>query len=171
MHNIQALSIVGAACLVASVAPAQQAWTIVENKSPTNEGDQLSAAMVVGDAALILRCRDQTTEAAFSTKNTYLGKETVTVRYRFNSENPIKEIWRSSMDGRAAFASNPRDFIRSLPDNGRVFIRAIAADGQNKDANFKLSGVSDVREKIGRACNWSNEPDESTGTVKQPEAR
>ena len=171
MHNNQALSIVSAVCLVASMAAAQQAWSIVENKSASNDGDQLSAAMVVGDAVLILRCRDQTTEAAFSTKNTYLGNESVTVRYRINSESPIREVWRSSMDGRAAFAPNPMDFIRALPDNGRVFIRAIAADGQNKDANFKLSGVSEVRGKIGHACNWSNVPDELTGTLNQPQAR
>jgi hypothetical protein len=104
-------------------------------------------------------------------KNTVLGDESVTVRYRINSESPTKEAWRSSMDGRAAFAPNPMDFIRILPDNGRVFIRAIAADGQTKDANFKLSGVSAVRDKIGHACNWPNAPDESTGATNQPQAR
>ena len=171
MHNFQALSIVGAVCLVASTATAQQPWSIVENKSPTNDGTQLSAAMVVADAALILRCKDRTTEAAFSTKNAYLGDGSVTVRYRINSESPIKEVWRSSMDGRAAFAPKPMDFIRSLPDSGRVFIRAIAADGQNKDANFKLSGVSEVRDKIGHACNWSSGPNDSTGTTTPPQAR
>jgi hypothetical protein len=172
MHNIRVLSIVSAVWLVASAAAsAQQAWSIVENKSPKNDSDQLSAAMVVGDTALILRCREQTTEAAFSTKNTYLGESSVTVRYRINSESPVKEVWRPSMDGRAAFAPNPMDFIRSLPDNGRVFVRAIAADGQNKDANFKLSGVSEVKDKIGHACNWSGTPDEPTGALNQPQAR
>jgi len=169
MDNIWLLSIVGAVCLASAGASAQQAWSIVENKASINDGDQLSAAMAVGDAALILRCRDQITEAVFSTKNTYLGDKSVTVRYRINSESPIKEVWRSSMDGRAGFAPNPIDFIRSLPDNGRVFIRAIAADGKNKDANFKLSSVSEVRDKIGRACNWTNAP-ESTGTLNPPKS-
>jgi hypothetical protein len=171
MHNIRVLSIVRAVWLVASAAAsAQQGWSIVENKAPTNS-DQLSAAMVVGDVALILRCRDQTTEVAFSTKNTFLGDGDVTVHYRINPEDPIKEVWRPSMDGRAAFAPRPTDFIRSLPDSGRVFIRAIAADGKNKDVNVKLSGVSEVRDKIGRACNWSSEPDESTGTTSPSRAR
>ena len=173
MHGIQALLIIGAIGLVASAAAssAQQAWSIIENKSPTNDSEQLSAAMAVADAALILRCRDQTTEVAFSTKNTYLGDQSVTVRYRINSENPIKEVWRSSMDGHAAFAPNPVDFIRSLPENGRVFIRATAADGRNKDSNFKLSDVSEVRDKIGRACNWSHAPGKSTGTASPPQSR
>jgi hypothetical protein len=168
MHNVQALSIVCAVCLGASTAAAQNAWSIVENKSPTN---QLSAAMVVADAALILRCRDQTTEVAFSTRDTLLGDGYVTVRYRINSEDPVKEVWRASMDGHAAFAPKAMDFIRSLPDSGRVFIRAIAADGQNKDVNFKLSGASEVKDKIGRACNWSSGPEESTGTTSPAQAR
>jgi hypothetical protein len=53
-------------------ASAQQACSIVENKASINDRDhQLSAAMVVGDSALILRGRDQTTEVVFSTKNTF----------------------------------------------------------------------------------------------------
>ena len=81
--------------------------------------------LVVGDAALILRCREQKTEAAFSTKDTYLGDKPVTMRFRINSEDPIKEIWRPSVDGRAAFAPKPEDFIRALPDSGRVFINSL----------------------------------------------
>ena len=52
-------------------------------RSPSNwsniEGDlndddaQFSAGVVVGDAALILRCKEKKTEAAFSTKDTFLG--------------------------------------------------------------------------------------------------
>lgn len=172
MDKIRALSIVGAVCLVASAtASAQPTWSIVESKSPIYDSPQVSAAMVVGDAALILRCRDQGTEAAFSTKYTYLGDKSVTVRFRINFEDPIKELWRPSMDGRAAFAPNPVDFIRALPDNVRLFIRTIAADGKTKDANFKLSGVSEVRDKIGRACNWPGMPDHPTGAINPSQAR
>jgi hypothetical protein len=72
------------------------------------------------------------------------------------------------MNGRAAFAPKPEDFIRTLPGTGRIFIRAIAAGGNNKDANFQLAGVSEIREKISRACNWPNVTDEpTTGTVKR----
>ena len=71
------------------------------------------------------------------------------------------------MNGRAAFAPHPVDFIRALPDSGGAFIRALTADGSNKDANFQLSAVVEIREKIGRACNWPNVSDEpTTGTIK-----
>ena len=75
------------------------------------------------------------------------------------------------MNGRAAFAPNSVDFIRALPDNGRIFIRATAADGNNKDVNFILSGTSTIRDKIARACNWSDTSEEPVGNIRPPQAR
>ena len=151
---------------------AKSNWSIVESTSPTDNSSQFSAGMVVGDAALILRCREQKTEAAFSTRDTYLGDESVTVRFRIDLGEPVNEVWRSSMNGRAAFSQHPVDFIRALPDSGRVFIRALSADGNNKDANFQLAGVSEISEKIARACNWPSISDEpTTGTIKPLQPR
>ena len=48
-------------------------WQIEESKSPTDGSLQIVAANLVGDTVLILRCRDHTTEAAFSTKYNLLG--------------------------------------------------------------------------------------------------
>jgi hypothetical protein len=160
-----------AATASASVA-ANSNWSIVEDTSAANNNPQFSAGLVVGDAALILRCREERTEAAFSTRDTHLGGDNVTVRYRLDQREPVKEIWHSSVNGRAAFAPKAEDFIRALPDNGRVFIRAIAADGNNKDANFQLAGVSEIKNKIARACNWANVSDEpTTGTTTHQRPR
>ena len=160
------------AATASASAAANSNWSIVEDTSAAENSPQFSAGLVVGDAALILWCREEKTEAAFSTKDTYLGRENVTVRYRLDQQEPIKEVWRSSMDGRAAFASKAKDFVRALPSNGRVFIRAIAADGNNKDANFQLAGVSEIKDKIARACNWANGSDEpATGTIRRLQAQ
>ena len=43
-------------------------WQIEERKSPTDGSPQVVAANLIGDPVLILRCKDQTTEAAFCTK-------------------------------------------------------------------------------------------------------
>lgn len=151
---------------------AKSSWSIIEDAAPTDSSPQFSAGNAVGDTALILRCREQKTEAAFSTQDTYLGDESVTVRFRIDLQEPVKEVWRSSMNGRAAFAPHAVDFIRVLPDSGRVFIRAITPDGINKDANYQLAGVSEIRDKIARACNWTGTSDESTtGTVKPSQPR
>jgi hypothetical protein len=184
MANVLAFAIVGAlfACPLATFAqsppgPAgpvtaspRSGWSIIEDKSAPGKSAQFSAGTIMGDAALILRCREQRTEAAFSTEDTYLGEETVKVRYRIDLNEPIQQTWRSSINGRAAFAPKPMDLIRALPDNGRIFIRAIASDGNNKDANFIISGTSAIRDKIARACNWpatSEEPVESIPTPKE----
>ena len=114
---------------------------------------------------LILRCKDQTTEAAFSTKYNFLGSRFVDVTLLINDEKPFKEVWRASMDGRAAFASNAMEFIRMLPDNARLFVRTSRTDGKTKEANFNLGHVSDIRKKIAHACDWGRTPNEPVGSV------
>ena len=90
---------------------AQVNWSIDETKSPTDGSRQVIAANLVNDTVLILRCKDQTTEAAFSTRYNYLGSRSVDVTLRINDEKPFKEVWKASIDGRAAFAS---DAVKNL---------------------------------------------------------
>lgn len=155
------------AALVAAQSSAMGApgWSALESKSPEDGSSQIGGALVVGDTALILRCREQRTEAAYSTKDTYLGDDAVTVRIRINSDEPSKEVWRTSANSFAAFAPKAEEFIRALPDTGRVFIRALKPDNGNKDTNFVLSGVSEVRDKIAQACNWANSADDAAGSI------
>jgi hypothetical protein len=126
-------------------------WQIDESKSPSDGSPQVVAATLVNDTVLILRCKDQNTEAAFSTKYNYLGSRSVDVTLRLNDDKPFKQVWKASMDGRAAFASNAVEFIRMLPDNATLFIKTSRSDGKIKEANFNLGKVSDIRTKIAHA--------------------
>ena len=58
----------------------QANWSVDETKSPTDGSTQVVAANLVGDTVLILRCKEQTTEAAFSTQYNYLGYSSVDVQ-------------------------------------------------------------------------------------------
>jgi hypothetical protein len=149
----------------------QAHWSLDESKSPTDGSPQVVAANLVGDIVLILRCKDQITEAAFSTKYNYLGYKAVDVELRINDQNPVKEVWKASMDGRAAFAPDAIAFIRSLPDNGKLSIRATRSpDGKVKEGSFDLGAVSEVRNKIAEACDWGNAPvDEPVGSIDHQE--
>jgi hypothetical protein len=141
-------------------------WQIEESKSPTDGSPQIVAANLVGDTALILRCKDQTTEAAFSTKYNWHGSKSVDVALRINDEKPFKKLWKASIDGRAAFASDAVEFIRMLPDNGKLFIKTSRSDGKTKEANFNLGNVSDIRNKIAHACDWQEtHGDDPVGSV------
>jgi hypothetical protein len=127
-------------------------WQIEESKSATDGSPQIVAANLVGDTVLILRCKDQTTEAAFSTKYNWLGSKSVDVTLRVNDEKPFKEIWKASIDGRAAFAPDAVEFIRMLPDNGKFLVRTSRSDGKIKETTFDLGNVTDIKTKIARAC-------------------
>ena len=140
-------------------------WSIEESKSPTDGSLQIVAANLVGDTVLILRCKDQTTEAAFSTRYNYLGSRSVDVTLRINDEKPFREVWKASIDGRAAFAPNAVEFIRMLPDNAKLFIRTNRSDGKTKEANFNLGNVSDIRNKIAHACDWNETPNDPVDSV------
>jgi hypothetical protein len=131
------------------------------------------AANLVGDTVLILRCKDQTTEAAFSTQYNYLGYKSVDVQLRINDQSPTKEVWKASMNGRAAFAPDAVAFIQSLPDNGKLSIKTTrSSDGKVKEANFNLGAVSEVRNKIAHACDWDNAPvDEPVGSIDHQDKR
>jgi hypothetical protein len=147
-------------------------WQIEESKSPTDGSPQIVAANLVGDTVLILRCKDQTTEAAFSTKYNYLGSRSVDVQLRINDERPFKELWKASIDGRAAFAPDAVSFLNALPDNGKLLIRTTRSDGKIKEGNFNLGAVSEVRSKIAHACDLANAPrDEPVGSIERPERR
>jgi hypothetical protein len=151
----------------------QANWSIDETKSPTDGSPQVSAANLVGDTVLILRCKGQTTEAAFSTQYNYLGYSSVDVELRINDQTPTKEVWRASMNGRAAFAPDALAFIESLPDNGILSIKTTrSTDGKVKEGKFELGAVSEVRSKIAKACDWSGESvAEPVGSVDHQEKR
>ena len=131
------------------------------------------AANLVGDTVLILRCKDQTTEAAFSTQYNYLGYSSVDVELRINDQTPTEEVWKASMNGRAAFAPDAVAFIESLLDNGTLSIKTTrSTDGKVKEEHFKLDAVSEVRNKIAKACDWDNAPvDQPTGSFDHHEGR
>ena len=151
----------------------QANWSVEETKSPTDGSPQVVAANLVGDTVLILRCKEQTTEAAFSTQYNYLGYKSVDVELRINDQIPIKEVWKASMNGRAAFASDAIAFIQSLPDNGKLSIKATrSSDGKVQEGSFNLGEVSEVRDKIAKACDWADgSVDEPTGSIEHQEGR
>jgi hypothetical protein len=149
----------------------QANWSIDETKS--NDGSPgVVAANLVGDIVLILRCKDQITEAAFSTNYNYLGYKTIDVQVRINDQSSIKEVWKASMNGRAAFAPDAVAFIQSLPDNAKLSIKTTRSDGKVKEGNFYLGAVSEVRNKIAKACDWDNgSVDEPVGSIGHQEQR
>ena len=151
-------------------------WEITDSKSPIDDSPQVSATLTAKGSSgglglntivLMLRCREKTTDAAFGGSSTYLGSEPIKVIVRIGGAKPIEAMWPAAQNGRAAFAPNAIAFIRALPDNEKLFVRAFGYGGKSLDGEFNLGGVSEVREKIARACNW---PAPKPPQAAQPQA-
>ena len=149
------------------VTGSKMEWSVEQRNA--EDGPEVTAAMVAGDTALILRCKDQNTEAAFSTKYNYLGSKSVNILVQINDQEPTKEAWSASTNGRGAFAPDAIAFINALPDNAQLVIRTTRSDGKTKEGIFQIGAVSGIKDKIGRACNWPDpEPIGSTGHSERP---
>lgn len=137
----------------------ERKWTITEDKSPVDDSPQVSGLLLdkSGEVGLVLRCKEKKTEAVFGPRGIYLGSNSISVLVRINDSKPIKTTWTPSVNGQAAFAPSAVQFIRALPDSGKLFVRATGYGGRTADGEFTLSDVSVVREKIAKACNWPGE--------------
>ncbi len=150
-----------------AVTEPEMEWSLEERNA--EGGPEVTAAVVAGDTALILRCKDQNTEAAFSTKYNYLGSNSVNMLVRINDQEPTKEVWSASTNGRAAFAPDAIAFISALPDNAKLVIRTTRSDGKTKEGIFQTGALAGIKDKIARACNWPDpEPIGSTGHSERP---
>ena len=70
------------------------------------------------------------------------------------------------------FAPSAVEFIRALPNAGKLFIRAARSDGKTKDGTFNLGAISEIRNKIARACDWPDASgEEPVGSVGHSEQR
>jgi hypothetical protein len=143
------------AALLSSHVSAPAEWlTFEEGKSPLDDSPLLAVSLwAIGGAALVLQCKEHQTGAFFYQPDTYFGGNTVKIDIRVGDGKATEEKWRATMGGRAIIPENAVKFIRLLPENGRIFIRAHAY-GQYIEGQFDIGNVSTVRNKIARACKW-----------------
>jgi hypothetical protein len=75
-----------------------------------------------------------------------------------------RESYRKADVGR-----NDVEFIRALPNAGKLFIRAARFDGKTKGGNFNLGAISEIRNKIAF---WPDSSGENhVGSIDHPERR
>ena len=141
-------------------------WSIEESKSPVDDSPQVIGMLyadsstdpssLMSPTVLVLRCKEKKTEAYLGKPFTLFGANTVTVKVlvRINDGKPIQTQWRPSSNGLGVFALAAVEFIRALPDNGKIFIRVTTFDGSTVDGAFTLGKVSEIRDKIAADCHW-----------------
>lgn len=129
-------------------------WSITESKSPLDDSPEVTASLPDDQTLLALRCKEHQTEVIFAARGTYLGSQPIKMLIRVNGGTVIKTLWEQATDGQAAFAPSAIAFIRALPQNGTLFLRATAYGGNTVDGDFHLGDVESVRAKIEAACHW-----------------
>jgi len=146
---------------LAEKPPEEAAWSIEESKSPIDDSPQVTGILFVEGSGppamtgLTLRCKEKKTEVIFAKQFAFFGTTApLKVLMRINDGKPIESQWQPSSNGQGAFAPAAVQFIRALPDDGRLFIRATGSGGTTVDGAFTLGKVSELRNKIATACRW-----------------
>ena len=156
-------------------------WSIEESKSPIDDSPQVTGMLyadsstdpssLMSPTVLVLRCKEKKTEAYLGKPFTLFGANTVTVKVlvRINDDKSIETQWQPSSNGLGVFALAAVEFIRALPDNGKIFIRVTTFDGSTVDGAFTLGKVSEIRDKIAADCHWPRRRSDRTlkGTAQK----
>jgi hypothetical protein len=175
--------------LVASAlkAPAAQAqkntvttedhdWKITEGKSPVDDSVQVAAVLEAADGhgALIVRCHDRISDAYLNLRTYVGGVEPLRIFYRVNRDPAVETRWSPAKSGDSVFVPQQVffPFIRSLPEDGDLFVRVTDFQGRALDLNFKLGPVAEVRDMLASKCKWPSEqrPAEQRTTDQKPSA-
>lgn len=143
----------------------QQEWMINESKSPIDDSLQISAGILSedGKSSMILRCVEHKTEALVMPNGLFAFQKGEVIQ-RINDAPAVKAIWTASSNNEALFAPNGIGFIKALPDDGTLFIRATGHSRKADDATFKLGQVSEIRNRISSICGWQDGRQEKPAT-------
>ena len=161
-----------------SIAPFEQAykegqrisgwWTIKTDRAAVDDSLQIGSinysafnpADYSSATALIARCAEGETAIIF-VQNDFLmtdfQRDTFDVTLRVDEKTADETRWNglTSNKGAGLFGRDAEDFIRSIYDAKRLFIRISESNGQNHDATFDLSGSQEAFEEVAGACGWT----------------
>lgn len=133
-------------------------WVYKESRSPVDDSEEVTALLLgePGQSLLVFRCKENQTEAAFIPDGYFIGASNrVELLVRIDS-NPAEKISaQTGTNGHALFISPAANFMRLMPDNGKLFLRANGFQGRQTDGTFALSDVSAARDRVAEACHWS----------------
>jgi hypothetical protein len=147
-----------------SAEPAARSWIVSETTSPVDYSPVISATTssqpVAKDApaVFIIRCRGQRTDLLISTEGSWHASRAneLQVDLRINGQPAAKMQWIASSDGRTAiFKDDAVRFLRSLPEGGRITASVSDSQGIVHEAEFQLTGLDVIRQKIATVCNWT----------------
>ena len=114
----------------------------------------------MGLTAIIARCVEGETAFLFLQDDFLISdfrRNTFDITLRFDDTPAQQTRWNglTSNKGAGLFGRDAEDFIRTIYDSKRLFIRLAENNGQNHDATFDLAGSYDAFEEVAGACGWT----------------
>jgi len=135
-----------------------QEWSIEDAKSQVDGSQEVFATLTSddGQSELIIRCQRRKPELAI-TPSGLLALERGAVMLQINDGPAVTGAWKASSNGKGLFAPNATALIRTLPDGGKLFVRATGYDNRQAEATFQLGAVTVVKNRVSAACKLSTE--------------
>ncbi|WP_323115929.1 hypothetical protein [Klebsiella variicola] len=107
-----------------------------------------------GRGSLIIRCKNNTTDAYFSI-DSYLGSDDSTaITTRIDGAKPVKSSWVMGEGGDAAFPPKALSFIKSLHGKKELIVGYRPYGKSQLISEFDLSGIDNVIDGVSAACGW-----------------
>lgn len=134
----------------------EPAWIVTDEKSPLDDSPLVSAALASSDGKshLLMRCKDRKTQVAVSIRGFIKCGTDIRLSYRVDQQQAVEAPWRPHSSCYLALAPAPIPFIRSLTDDGKVYVRMFDHHDAPHEALFNLGKVSAVRSRLAEACDW-----------------
>jgi hypothetical protein len=132
-------------------------WVYTESKSPVDDSPQIVAALQgeSADKILVFRCQENRTDAVFIPGTFFFASKSLEVLIRINSDAPETISMIPGTNNRSLFIPAASNFMKVLPDNAKLFLRATLPNGERSDATFELADVSTARDRVAETCHWS----------------
>lgn len=143
-------------------------WAIKTEHAAVDDSLQITAVNYsaynpqdyMGPTALVARCMEGETALIFLQDDFLMSdfrRNTFDITLRVDEATAQQTRWNSltSNKGAGLFGRDAEDFLRTIYDSKRLFIRLTENNGQNHDATFDLSGGQDAFEKVAGACGWT----------------
>ncbi|HEM8199895.1 TPA: hypothetical protein U2M28_003960 [Providencia stuartii] len=131
-------------------------WSIKkENNKLTDKTDYFAILLAKDkDVALILRCKNNKTDAFLSMED-YMGSNYgSTVTTRIDKGKPISQTWGIGGGGTTLFAPKAVSFIKSLTGKSNLITGYSPYGKSQVIAEFNLDNIDVVAKEISSACGW-----------------
>lgn len=142
--------------------------TIYLSQSPYNRLS--SMAQQVNVPSLNIRCRQGNTDVYLDWKAVMNGgklylKE-IFIFSRTDSDQDIRYSWQFSMDGMAAFAADPIEFVKSLRGKRKLQLRVTPYGGNTETLMFEIYMLDEALDILVKRCYADGSDQEPPARVK-----